>query len=138
MHAYTAATENTLLENLRALLQSPAGAEADDIAVILRSLDPASVNDSNHATGDTVLHVAARTADLAVVQLLLAAGADPLRRNVKGRTPGKQLNIQDDVRTELDAAAAARQATKDAARAAVWGGAVQRTQTESAFGVQTL
>ncbi len=127
-----------LHENLRTLLQSPTGAEADDVAVILMRMDPASINEADHATGDTVLHVAARTADLAVVQLLLAAGADPLRRNVKGRMPGKQLNINDDVRTELDAAAAARQATNDTARAAVWGGAVQRTQNESAFGVQTL
>ncbi len=138
MPAGTAVMENTLLENLRTLLQSPAGAEADDVAVILRRLDPSSVNAADRATGDTVLHIAARTADLAVVQLLLAAGADPLRRNVQGRTPGKQLNIQDDVRTELDAVAAAQQADNDAARAAVWGGAVQRTQTESAFGVQTL
>ena len=134
----TAATASTSLENLRTLLHSPTGADADDVAAVLKDLDLISVNEADHVTGDTALHVAARTAGLAVVRLLLAAGADPLRRNVKGRTPGKQLNIEGDVRTELEAAAAAWQLTSDAARAAVWAGAVQRTQTESAFGTQTL
>ena len=138
MTACVADTKKTLVENLRTLLQRSTQAEADEVATLLRNVDSTAINEPDPATGDTVLHVAARTADLAVVQLLLAAGVDPLRHNAKGRTPGGQLNIQDDVRTQLDAAAAARQANKDAARAAVWGGAVQRTQTESAFRVQTL
>ena len=127
-----------LLADLRALLQNPAGAKADDVAILLGNMDRASINALDRDEGDTLLHVAARAGDLAIVQLLLAAGADPLQRNTNGRTPGKQLNLEDDVRAELEAAAAAQQARTDAARAAVWGGAVQRTQTESAFGVQTL
>lgn len=138
MPAADANTRWTLLAEVRTLLQSPGGADAGDISALLKQMDCESINASETAAGDTILHVAARTSDLDVVKLLLAAGADPLIRNAKGRTPGKQLYVEDDVRTELEAAAARQQAEKDAARSAVWGGAVQRTQTESAFGVQTL
>ena len=75
---------------------------------------------------------------LVIVRVLLTAGADPLARNAKGRTPGKQLKINEDVRTELEAAAAAQRADKDAARSAVWSEALKKTQTDSAFGLQTL
>ena len=106
---------------------------------ILDELDRAAIDTvDNDDAGDTVLHIAARCGDLSVVQLLLTAGANPLVRNAKGRTPGEQRNIDEDVRTELAAAAAAQRAHNDATRGAVWSDARKKTQTESAFGLRTL
>ena len=138
MAACDADSQRMLLAEVRVWLQSPGGAEVDRIAALLDRMDRASINAIDPAAGDTVLHVAARAGDLAVVKLLLAAGANARLQNAKGRTAGMQLNLGDDVRTELDAAAAAQQVHKNAAQSAVWGGAVQRTQTQSAFGLQTL
>ena len=138
MSTVYADTQQEALLRLRTLLERPA-AEADDVQALLDGLDRAAINAMDHdAAGDTVLHIAARGGNPVIVQLLLTAGADPLARNAKGRTPGKQLNIDEDVRTELDVAAAAQRADKDAARTAVWSEAMKRTQTESAFGLQTL
>ena len=131
-------TTQEALHRLCALLQSP-GASADELQVVLGGLDRAAINTVvDDAASDTLLHIAARGGDVIVVQLMLTAGADPLARNAKGRSPGRQLGIDEDVRSELEAAAILERARKDAARAAVWNEALKRTQIESAFVLQIL
>jgi hypothetical protein len=98
-------------------------------AVLLEAGADANAADS---AGDTALHHAARAGAVAVCNVLMAGGADVLRRNGRNRTPGGQLHLCEPVRDVLAAAEEVERTARVERRRTAWDPKLAATQTASA------
>ncbi|GBF99778.1 hypothetical protein Rsub_12218 [Raphidocelis subcapitata] len=84
------------------------------------------------AAGDAALHHAARAGAIGVCNVLIARGADVLRRNGRNRTPGGQLHLCESVREMLAAAEEVERAARAERKRTVWDPKLAATQTATA------
>lgn len=101
-------------ENLEALLESPRVKGLLDINTI----------DPPNAPGSTLLHEAARKKDLKLIQSLLLHGADPFRRDKRGKLP-QDVTKDDTTRAVLKKSPAAMAAARGIEEKAVLAGAAE-------------
>ncbi|KAK9842603.1 hypothetical protein WJX81_008535 [Elliptochloris bilobata] len=120
--------DHLLLEQLASGLATV----ADIARALAAGWDP---NTPRPESGDTPLHLAARSGSLEVCKALVASGANLLARNNKNRTPSGQRSVGcaevADFLRAAEAAAAVVQQDR-------WGQKLQQAQTASACATQTL
>ncbi|KAL3148429.1 hypothetical protein ABBQ38_013880 [Trebouxia sp. C0009 RCD-2024] len=94
--------------------------------------------DSTNADKDTPLHLAARSGQLQLCQLLVQHGADALARNTKNRTPGGQAKLAAEVKSFLAEIETLAKDRRQIQKNSLWDDKMKATQTQSAYGVQCL
>ena len=100
---------------LEELLTDPRVEAALDVNWVELAVDPSTVE-----TGGTLLHEAAKKKDLHLIQLLLLHGADPFRRDRKGRLP-QDVTKDDKTRAILKKSPAAAAAQRGIQEKAILG-----------------
>lgn len=127
-------TDSKVNTRLHALAEAGAGYDA----VLSLARDPGvNVNAANHDE-DTPLHIASRMGHLEVVRALVDAGADPLRRNRKNRTPGGQLKLKAEIRDCLWEAEEVAKQQKSLKQSELWDSKMKGTQTDNACSTRNL
>lgn len=106
---------NNEYETLGIILEEPRVKMVLDINGVEFASDPATIE-----TGGTLLHEAARKKDTALIQVLLLHGADPFRRDQKGRLP-QDVTRDDSTRSMLKRSPAAVVAQRGIQEKAVLG-----------------
>ena len=104
---------------LEKLLEDSRVAAVLDINGTELARDPSTVE-----TGGTLLHEASRKGDIKLIQLLLLSGADPFRRDRKGRLP-PDVTKDDRTRAILKKSPAAAAAQRGIQERAILGGSLQ-------------
>ena len=105
-------------EELKALLEQPRVAAVVDVNGAELATDAITVE-----TGGTLLHEAARKKDIRLIQLLLLHGADPFKRDRKGKLP-QDVTKDDKTRTILKKSPAAAAAQRGIQEKAILGSAL--------------
>ncbi|KAL0024005.1 hypothetical protein WJX77_007639 [Trebouxia sp. C0004] len=105
--------------------------------VAAMQLNGMSLNQPN-TVQDTPLHLAARSGQVQLCQLLVQHGADPLARNNKNRTPGGQAKLTSDVKGFLTEAECEAKDKRQLLKNNLWNEKMKATQTQSALGIQCL
>ena len=102
-------------EGLESLLENPKVSATVDVNAMELASDPSTLE-----SGGTLLHEAARKRDHKLIQLLLLNGADPFRRDKKGRLP-KDVTKDDKTKAILKKSPAATAAQRGIQEKAILG-----------------
>lgn len=120
-------------EQFEKLITEPRIESSLDVNALELATDPATTQ-----TGGTLLHEAARRRDIKLIQLLLMHGADPFRRDRKGKLP-QDVTKDDRTRGILKKSPAAAMAQRGVQEKAILGNNPgQRTSVQTTSGEGTL
>lgn len=108
------------------------------IKVLLSQCRAVDVIHSTNDDGDSLLHLAARSGNKQLCQLLLENGANPLKRNKRNRTPAGQSRLDAEVKEYMSSQEELAKELQKQKRADVWNEKMRATQTQNACGVGVL
>eukprot|EP00884_Botryococcus_braunii_P003719 jgi/Botrbrau1/13348/Bobra.0158s0004.1 len=93
---------------------------------------------STNDDGDTPLHLAARSGNKELCELLIEHGGSPLKRNKRNRTPAGQSRLDDELKSYLCAIEESAKQSQKLKQAGLWDEKMRATQTQSACGIGVL